>query len=334
MASTETITSINLRIMLLSALLAISRVVVDKLVWSLGIARSRVVTWAGLVTTTEASIPTHTLLVLSKVGIAIFLVVLHVPVALANFIRSSSSLIIGASSGASSMVVPLATTHVRIIRGTLTSRVARNFATHVVIVRRSTDDLSIFTVISLTWGSLPLVIHGIRRRRVTSIIVSPLIVVLGSSPIIRLRSLFVFNFRPWASLSSALRLVLGLIVSISYLIILVSATRLLFLLLFISLAFRRGSSFSGSATSLTRLLLICIFFSIWSSLIRSQLSSILPLRSSILLRSTTLLGSVGFGNSTFILVAPTIELTSYNKDLLKWIILTYFWSCELRNLWV
>ena len=146
MASTETITSINLRIMLLSALLAISRVVVDELVWSLGIARSRVVTWAGLVTTTEASIPTHTLLVLSKVGIAIFLVVLHVPVALANFIRSSSSLIVGASS----MVVPLATTHVRIIRGTLTSRVARNFATHVVIVRRSTDDLSIFTVISLT----------------------------------------------------------------------------------------------------------------------------------------------------------------------------------------
>ena len=150
MASTETITSINLRIMLLSALLAISRVVIDELVWSLGIARSRVVTWAGLVTTTEASIPTHTLLVLSKVGIAIFLVVLHVPVALANFIRSSSSLIIGASSGASSMVVPLATTHVRIIGGTLTSRVARNFATHVVIVRRSTDDLSIFTVISLT----------------------------------------------------------------------------------------------------------------------------------------------------------------------------------------
>ena len=330
MASTETITSINLRIMLLSALLAISRVVVDELVWSLGIARSRVVTWAGLVTTTEASIPTHTLLVLSKVGITIFLVVLHVPVALANFIRSSSSLIVGASS----MVVPLATTHVRIIRGTLTSRVARNFATHVVIVRRSTDDLSIFTVISLTWGSLPLVIHGIRRRRVTSILVSPLIVVLGSSPIIRLRSFFVFNFRPWASLSSALRLILGLIVSISYLIILVSATRLLFLLLFISLAFRRGSSFSGSATSLTRLLLICIFFSIWSSLIRSQLSSILPLRSSILLRSTTLLGSVGFGNSAFILVAPTIELTSYNKDLLNWIILTYFWSCEMRNLWV
>ena len=330
MASTETITSINLRIMLLSALLAISRVVVDELVWSLGIARSRVVTWAGLVTTTEASIPTHTLLVLSKVGIAIFLVVLHVPVALANFIRSSSSLIVGASS----MVVPLATTHVRIIRGTLTSRVARNFATHVVIVRRSTYDLSIFAVISLTWGSLPLVIHGIRRRRVTSILVSPLIVVLGSSPIIRLRSLFVFNFRPWASLSSALRLVLGLIVSISYLIILVSATRLLFLLLFISLAFRRGSSFSGSATSLTRLLLICIFFSIWSSLIRSQLSSILPLRSGILLRSTTLLGSVGFGNSAFILVAPTIELTSYNKDLLNWIILTYFWSCEMRNLWV
>ena len=330
MASTETITSINLRIMLLSALLAISRVVVDELVWSLGIARSRVVTWAGLVTTTEASIPTHTLLVLSKVGIAIFLIVLQVPVALANFIRGTSSLIVGASS----MVVPLATTHVRIIRGTLTSRVARNFATHVVIVRRSTNDLSIFMVISLTWGSLPLVIHGIRRRRVTSILVSPLIVVLGSSPIIRLRSLFVFNFRPWASLSSALRLILGLIVSISYLIILVSATRLLFLLLFVSLAFRRGSSFSGSATSLTRLLLICIFFSIWSSLIRSQLPSILPLRSSILLRSTTLLGSVGFGNSAFILVAPTIELTSYNKDLLNWIILTYFWSCEMRNLWV
>ena len=330
MASTETITSINLRIMLLSALLAISRVVVDELVWSLGIARSRVVTWAGLVTTTEASIPTHTLLILSKVGIAIFLIVLQVPVALANFIRGTSSLIVGASS----MVVPLATTHVRIIRGTLTSRVARNFATHVVIVRRSTNDLSIFTVISLTWGSLPLVIHGIRRRRVTSILVSPLIVVLGSSPIIRLRSLFVFNFRPWASLSSALRLILGLIVSISYLIILVSATRLLFLLLFVSLAFRRGSSFSGSATSLTRLLLICIFFSIWSSLIRSQLPSILPLRSSILLRSTTLLGSVGFGNSAFILVAPTIELTSYNKDLLNWIILTYFWSCEMRNLWV
>ena len=146
MASTETITSINLRIMLLSALLAISRVVVDELVWSLGIARSWVVTWAGLVTTTETSIPTHTLLVLSKVGIAIFLVVLQVPVALANFIRGSSSLIVGASS----MVVPLATTHVRIIRGTLTSRVSRNFATHVVIVRRSTNDLSIFTVISLT----------------------------------------------------------------------------------------------------------------------------------------------------------------------------------------